>query len=149
MSPPRIVVVGLGYVGLPLAVALARKFEVIGLDRDERRIDELRRGLDRTDEVDEASLRASSLTLGELGHDVDVADPIADAAQLRDEFGLELSTPKDEKYDLVVGAVAHADYRIFSDGDLEGMLRPGGTLADVRGMWRDRALDPSIDRWSL
>jgi len=84
-----------------------------------------------------------------LGHDVDVADPIADAAQLRDEFGLELSKLKDEKYDLVVGAVAHADYRIFSDGDLEGMLRPGGTLADVRGMWRDRALDPSIDRWSL
>ena len=63
MSPPRIVVVGLGYVGLPLAVALARKFEVVGLDRDERRIDELRRALDRTNEVDEASLRASSLTL--------------------------------------------------------------------------------------
>ena len=32
MSNERIVVVGLGYVGLPLAVALARKFEVIGLD---------------------------------------------------------------------------------------------------------------------
>ncbi len=87
--------------------------------------------------------------LVELGHDVDVADPIADAAELRDEFGLELSTPDREKYDLVVGAVAHADYRNLSDEDLEGMLSPGGTLADIRGMWRDRALDPSIDRWSL
>jgi hypothetical protein len=29
------------------------------------------------------------------------------------------------------------------------MLSPGGTLADIRGMWRDRALNPSIDRWSL
>ena len=31
---PRIVVVGLGYVGLPLAVALARKFDVTGFDID-------------------------------------------------------------------------------------------------------------------
>ena len=69
MSPPRIVVVGLGYVGLPLAVALARKFQVVGLDRDERRIDELRRGADRTNEVDEASLRASSLTLTHSAED--------------------------------------------------------------------------------
>jgi UDP-N-acetyl-D-galactosamine dehydrogenase len=72
---------------------------------------------------------------------------LADASELRNDFGLELSTPDREKYDLVVGAVAHADYRNLSDGDLAGMLRPGGTLADVRGMWRDRALDPSIDRW--
>ena len=86
--------------------------------------------------------------LVELGHDVDVADPIADAAELRDDFGLELSTSNRE-YDLVVGAVAHADYRNLSDGDLEGMLSPGGTLADIRGMWRDRALNASIDRWSL
>jgi UDP-N-acetyl-D-galactosamine dehydrogenase len=87
--------------------------------------------------------------LVELGHDVDVADPIADAAELRGDFGLELSTPHDERYDLVVGAVAHADYRNLSNGDLEGMLNPGGTLADIRGMWRYRALDSSIDRWSL
>jgi UDP-N-acetyl-D-galactosamine dehydrogenase len=74
---------------------------------------------------------------------------LADASELRNDFGLELSTPDREKYDLVVGAVAHADYRNLSDGDLAGMLSPGGTLADIRGMWRDRALDPSIDRWSL
>ena len=87
--------------------------------------------------------------LVELGHDVDVADPIADAAQLRDEVGLELTTLNREKYALVIGAVAHADYRNLSDEDLEAMLSPGGTLADIRGMWRDRALNPSIDRWSL
>ena len=48
----RIVVVGLGYVGLPLAVALARKFEVIGFDVDagaHRR--SLRAGHDRTREI--------------------------------------------------------------------------------------------------
>ena len=42
MSPPRIVIVGLGYVGLPLAVALARKFDVTGIDKDSGRIAELR-----------------------------------------------------------------------------------------------------------
>src|SRR5215212_5286512 len=58
---PRIVVIGLGYVGLPLAVALARKFEVTGLDVDPERIAELRRGHDRTREVEQESLGSSSV----------------------------------------------------------------------------------------
>jgi UDP-N-acetyl-D-galactosamine dehydrogenase len=58
-----IVVVGLGYVGLPLAVALARHFEVVGFDIDEDRIAELRRGFDRTNEVGPEALAASSLGL--------------------------------------------------------------------------------------
>src|SRR5689334_319381 len=62
-DPQRIVVVGLGYVGLPLAVALARKFAVTGLDVDSGRIAELERGHDRTREVAESELRSSALTL--------------------------------------------------------------------------------------
>ena len=62
-SDLRIVVVGLGYVGLPLAVALARSFAVIGLDIDARRVDELRAGIDRTHEVDAEVLARSSLAL--------------------------------------------------------------------------------------
>ena len=61
MADPRIVVVGLGYVGLPLAVALATRFDVIGLDRDDSRIAELRQGHDRTREVDGETLRSSRL----------------------------------------------------------------------------------------
>nr|WP_295372238.1 nucleotide sugar dehydrogenase [uncultured Sphingosinicella sp.] len=57
----RIVVVGLGYVGLPLAVALARSFDVLGLDIDTRRVAELRGGLDRTREVEPENLAASLL----------------------------------------------------------------------------------------
>jgi len=49
---PRIVVVGLGYVGLPLAVALANHFPVVGMDVDEDRIAELREGRDRTGEIE-------------------------------------------------------------------------------------------------
>jgi UDP-N-acetyl-D-galactosamine dehydrogenase len=59
----QIVVVGLGYVGLPLAVALARRYEVVGLDIDERRVGELKLGVDRTREVDSETLKASPLRL--------------------------------------------------------------------------------------
>ena len=61
MAGERIIVVGLGYVGLPLAVALARHFPVTGLDIDAARIEELRSGRDRTGEVEAAELAASSL----------------------------------------------------------------------------------------
>ena len=54
-------VVGLGYVGLPLACALARHFDVIGFDIGKKRIEELRQGRDRTGEVSDADLAASSL----------------------------------------------------------------------------------------
>ncbi|MDQ2878024.1 MAG: nucleotide sugar dehydrogenase [Pseudomonadota bacterium] len=58
-----VVVVGLGYVGLPLAVALARTCDAWGLDIDRARIDELRAGHDRTGEIDTDRLAATSLTL--------------------------------------------------------------------------------------
>lgn len=58
---PVITVVGLGYVGLPLAVALARHFEVMGFDIDEKRIEELRAGHDRTGELSRGELTDSSL----------------------------------------------------------------------------------------
>ncbi|MBG0790697.1 MAG: nucleotide sugar dehydrogenase [Desulfovibrionaceae bacterium] len=47
-----IAVVGLGYVGLPLAVALGRHFRVVGVDVSERRVAELNDRVDRTNEVD-------------------------------------------------------------------------------------------------
>ncbi len=47
----EIAVIGLGYVGLPLAVEFGKQRKVIGYDIDEKRIRELRQGHDRTDEV--------------------------------------------------------------------------------------------------
>ncbi|HSV30672.1 MAG TPA: nucleotide sugar dehydrogenase [Atribacteraceae bacterium] len=57
----RIAVVGLGYVGLPLALLLAKRFSVIGFDRDQSRIAELSEGEDRRKEVPPAVLAASSV----------------------------------------------------------------------------------------
>ncbi|MBU1248618.1 MAG: nucleotide sugar dehydrogenase, partial [Proteobacteria bacterium] len=57
----RVSVVGLGYVGLPLAVALSEHFEVVGFDISTNRVTQLERGEDRTGEVEEATLRAAKL----------------------------------------------------------------------------------------
>ncbi|MCY4012668.1 MAG: nucleotide sugar dehydrogenase [Gammaproteobacteria bacterium] len=52
-------VIGLGYVGLPLAVALGQHFRTIGFDTDKRRIVDLKRGVDLTREVDAEELTAA------------------------------------------------------------------------------------------
>jgi len=57
----KIAVIGLGYVGLPVAVAFARAAPVIGFDIDRARVDELRAGRDRTREVDAADLAQPNL----------------------------------------------------------------------------------------
>jgi UDP-N-acetyl-D-galactosamine dehydrogenase len=57
-------IIGLGYVGLPVALALAKKFErVIGFDISQHRISALRNGKDTTGEVTEAALRETRLRL--------------------------------------------------------------------------------------
>ena len=62
MVTGKIVVIGLGYVGLPLAVAFAREFDhVVGFDVNEPKVEQLRRGVDPTGSVDNAELSASSL----------------------------------------------------------------------------------------
>lgn len=70
----KIVVVGLGYVGLPLAVQLARHFDTVGIDIDTSRIAELRSGHDRTGEVDGAAMAASTLALTSAAQDCAGAD---------------------------------------------------------------------------
>lgn len=56
MEKSKIGVVGLGYVGLPLAVSFSRKYTVIGFDIDIDRITDLSQGIDHTKETDEEEL---------------------------------------------------------------------------------------------
>ena len=56
-----IAVVGLGYVGLPIAVAFGKQGPVVGFDINKAKIAELRRGVDRTGEVSGADLKASQV----------------------------------------------------------------------------------------
>ena len=56
----RIGVIGLGYVGLPLAVEFGKRFTTVGFDVKAARVDELKRGHDSTLETDEAELAAAT-----------------------------------------------------------------------------------------
>ena len=67
---PKIAVIGLGYVGLPLAVALARHYPLSGFDIDVGRVEELKSGADRTNEVDPPALLASTATFTAVAADV-------------------------------------------------------------------------------
>ena len=60
LSDVRIGIIGLGYVGLPLAVYLARRFDVVGFDIDQGRVAELERGHDRTREVTDEEMKLAT-----------------------------------------------------------------------------------------
>jgi UDP-N-acetyl-D-galactosamine dehydrogenase len=122
-SPKLIAVVGLGYVGLPLAVALARYFPVAGYDHDARRIGELARGHDRTNEVAPAELAATTAQFSARAADIAAADL----------FIITVPTPVDEKNRPDLGAVLGACASIaphLKRGDtvvLESTVYPGVT----------------------
>ena len=60
MSDKKIAIIGLGYVGLPLAVEFGKKFDTIGFDINESRIQELKQGKDTTLEVDSKELKQAA-----------------------------------------------------------------------------------------
>jgi UDP-N-acetyl-D-galactosamine dehydrogenase len=60
MKSPTIAIIGLGYVGLPLAVAFAKKYPVIGFDINQSRVDQLKKGFDMTLEIESNKLIAVS-----------------------------------------------------------------------------------------
>jgi UDP-N-acetyl-D-galactosamine dehydrogenase len=91
-------VIGLGYVGLPLAVALARHFPVVGFDISKKRIAELKDGIDRTDEVAPTVLRSSALKLTAAAADIAGADV----------FIVTVPTPVDANNEPDLGAVKSA-----------------------------------------
>jgi len=70
----KIAVVGLGYVGLPIAVAFGKRQRVIGFDINKEKIAELQKGLDRTGEVSSADLKSSDVQYTFLPSDLKAAD---------------------------------------------------------------------------
>ncbi|MEB8131385.1 nucleotide sugar dehydrogenase [Mammaliicoccus sciuri] len=70
----KIAVVGLGYVGLPVAVAFGKQQQVIGFDINEQRINELIGGYDRTNEVLDEDLKKSDIKFTNQMEDLSNAD---------------------------------------------------------------------------
>jgi UDP-N-acetyl-D-glucosamine/UDP-N-acetyl-D-galactosamine dehydrogenase len=122
-SEPRVTVVGLGYVGLPLAAALARHFSVTGYDINTTRVAELRDGIDRTNEVSGEVLRETSLNL--TSDDRDIAGSTV--------FIVTVPTPVDEANQPDLGAVLGACQTVgrrLSEGAIvvfESTVYPGVT----------------------
>ena len=70
----KVALVGLGYVGLPIAVAFGRRGKVIGFDINKAKIAELQKGFDRTKEVSMADLKASDVQYTSEPTDLKAAD---------------------------------------------------------------------------
>lgn len=124
VGEPVIAVVGLGYVGLPLAVAFGSQLRTIGFDIDSERVDELNLGFDRTKEVSSAELAAAQLL-----------QVTADAADLHeaDVYIVTVPTPIDEyrRPDLrPLEAASHTVGSHLNTGDVvvyESTVYPGAT----------------------
>ncbi len=119
-------VIGLGYVGLPVAVSFGRHFPTIGFDIDTRRIEELRKGVDRNLQVDREGLAASTVRFTTVAEDlrsanfhiVTVPTPV-DAAN-RPDLGALISASR------TVGSVLkRGDIVVF-----ESTVYPGATEDD-------------------
>ncbi len=90
--------------------------------------------------------------LATRGHRVEVHDALADAGDARAQYGIELLQSLDavsQPYDCVVAAVGHNEYRALSDADFARLVAPGGLVADLKGIWRGRALPKNRRRWEL
>jgi UDP-N-acetyl-D-galactosamine dehydrogenase len=85
------------------------------------------------------------------GHEVLVHDPHADRAEAKHEYGVDMIGDLDGlgAFDCVVAAVAHRAYAAFDTGRLATLTRPGGVIADVKGVWRSLEMPPDRVRWEL
>lgn len=91
----KIAIIGLGYVGLPLAIAFAEKYRVLGFDTDAERIAELKEGVDRTREADLARLRVVTNTNQHSGPGLSFSTDI-DELRRYNTFIITVPTPIDE-----------------------------------------------------
>jgi UDP-N-acetyl-D-galactosamine dehydrogenase len=85
-----------------------------------------------------------------LRHEVAIHDPLADPAEAMHEYGVTLAADAlERRYDVVIGAVAHAQYAGIAGDRLAGLVGDGGMIADLKGMWGKLELPAGIRRWSL
>ncbi|MDR0714224.1 MAG: nucleotide sugar dehydrogenase [Bacteroidales bacterium] len=78
---------------------------------------------------------------------VDVVDPYADPEEMKKAYDIELKPAISEKYDAVIVAVAHRQYREMTEKDFKAISTEKGILVDVKGLYLHRI--KSMDYWSL
>jgi UDP-N-acetyl-D-glucosamine/UDP-N-acetyl-D-galactosamine dehydrogenase len=88
--------------------------------------------------------------LNARGFDVDVHDAMANADEARTFYDIELMPEiENGKYACVIGAVPHEAYRNLTADEVVAMVKPGGLIADIKGMWRKMDLPDGYHRWQL
>ncbi|WP_418513595.1 nucleotide sugar dehydrogenase [Corallibacter sp.] len=95
MSSHRIAIIGLGYVGLPLAVEFAKQYPVVGFDINVNRIAELKAGKDRTLEVADADLKTVLVNTANQSNGLYVSSDVNDMAQST-VYIITVPTPTDD-----------------------------------------------------
>jgi UDP-N-acetyl-D-glucosamine/UDP-N-acetyl-D-galactosamine dehydrogenase len=97
--------------------------------------------------------KAAELALGlrARGFAVTTHDPLADLAEAAALYGLTplAKLPEGQAFDAILGVVPHHAYAKLDKARLLALLRPGGLLADLKGVWRDLRLPDEVRRWVL
>ncbi|MEE8205459.1 MAG: nucleotide sugar dehydrogenase, partial [Nitrospinaceae bacterium] len=92
--------------------------------------------------------------LKEKGLHVDVYDPVADSGEVHEEYGIRLMKNlsckgKEEKFDAIIGAVAHKAFKALNPADMEPLIQKNGLVGDIKGIWRNLEFSDGIRRWFL
>ena len=129
----KIAVIGLGYVGLPLAVEFAKKYTVVGFDINQERVEELKKAKDNTLEVEESDLLSVLSTNSSNGFLPTInKDDIASS----NVFIVTVPTPVDENNKPIITPLIKASEAIggiLKQGDIviyESTVYPGCTEDD-------------------
>jgi len=94
-SEDKIAIIGLGYVGLPLAVEFAKQFFVVGFDINKQRINELNSGVDKTLEVDNDNLKSVLTSDLSANQGLFITDDL-EALAVANYYIITVPTPTDE-----------------------------------------------------
>jgi UDP-N-acetyl-D-glucosamine/UDP-N-acetyl-D-galactosamine dehydrogenase len=136
LTSSKIGIIGLGYVGLPLAVAFSEKYQTVGYDIDSKRVDELQKGSDRTLEISDEELKnvivKTSIELEEKNKGLLVTDAIMPVSSCN-IFIVTVPTPTDKHNRPVLTPMLKASEmigKILKKGDVviyESTVYPGVT----------------------
>jgi UDP-N-acetyl-D-glucosamine/UDP-N-acetyl-D-galactosamine dehydrogenase len=83
------------------------------------------------------------------GFQVDVHDSLVDADEAKEEYGIEplAALPTNQRYDVLVGAVAHDEYKNLTPAAIASLVSEDGLVADIKGMWRTYVIPTTAQRW--
>lgn len=78
---------------------------------------------------------------------VETIDPYAEVEEVETEYGIRLIDSTQGKYDAIIVAVNHAEYRNLSEDNFKNLLNKNGIIIDIKGIYRGKIHDLSY--WSL